>query len=159
MKLNWSIVLPLWIMAAASWVYLLVVARQRRWGDRTRLGKPSTMPPELLEREPRRLRDMQAGEEAYVSTAFVVVSRRNRKTYIDWTAQLSEAPSKWDERWKVHVSRLERGFAMTVHAGQQFRTGIILWGHYAPVVQVVQAEPCDQQSTEGKADFGLGEVD
>jgi hypothetical protein len=127
MKIYWSIVLPLWIMAAALWVFLLLLARQRRWGDRTRLGNPSKMPPESIEREPRRLRDIPVGEESYVSTAFVVVSKRNRKTYIDWTAYLTDAPSKWDAQWKVLVKRLERGFAITVNAGQQFRTGIILW--------------------------------
>lgn len=90
------------------------------------------MPLELLEAEPRQLRDVAVGEEAWIARHGVAVSKRGR-TYLQWTAELQEKPENpYSAEWKVRVCRLERGFSLTVRSNHQFGRRSILWGYFAP---------------------------
>jgi hypothetical protein len=136
----WIITIPLWAMAVAISVIFIVTTRKRRWRDQARLAKPSAMPPELLDTEPHEVRDMAVGEQRWVSTDNVVVNKKG-KAFIDWTAHLEEGPEdQYSARWKVPVRRLQRGFSITVSPEHHFRKRVILWGYYAPVAEIVQAQ-------------------
>jgi hypothetical protein len=136
--------------AIAIWVAIFVSNRKRRWSDRARLGKASAMPPELVEAEPEKVRNMIPGQAAWVDRSYVLVDKKGR-TWVDWTALLShEAPvSDWTREQKVHLRRLERGFSITVHQKHQFRQRPwLLWGYYAPVIEIVQDVAPQQTETK-----------
>lgn len=147
MKVIWILTLPMWLMAVAMLAFVVLSNRKRRWRDRARLGKPSAMPPELLDREPRKVRDMAVGEESWISSYYVAVSKTGR-TYVDWTALLCDPPGRYSLACVVQIRRRERGFSMTVKPDDHFSRRLILWGQFAPIIEILQAAPQEQESKQ-----------
>lgn len=146
----WLVSIPSWMVAIAIWLIFYFSIRKRSWSDRGRLGKALAMPPELLEGEPEKVRNMILGQAAWIDRSYVAVDKKGR-TWIDWTASFShETPvGDWGRERNVHLQRLERGFSITVHQKHQFRQRpSLLWGYYAPVVEIVQEVV--SQATETK---------
>ncbi len=112
------------------------------------------MPPEHCPSEPRTARDLAVGDEGYVDVFRIVISQKNHRTYVDWEACVhgaSEAPPFSSVR---AIRRLERGFSVTVLPGDLFRTSPLLWGKYAPVIEIIQAAtvtPAGNQNTDETA--------
>jgi len=121
------------------WAGMWVIWRKRRWTDNKILGRATAMPPEHCPSEPRAARDLAVGEGGYVEASEVAISRRNHRTYVAWQARLYSAPGHGGIFSKVAIRRLERGFSLTVRPSDEFRTGRLPWGMYAPVIEIVEA--------------------
>ena len=111
-------------------MYLLVV-RQRRWRDVSRLGEPVTLPADHV--EPRRVtvRDMKTGDAAYVDCSECVVNKHKR-VFIAWNARLRNESTSWVRP----IERLKKGFSIELDPEDKLRVSKGLWGYYAPVVEV-----------------------
>lgn len=144
----WVALAPGAITGVLMFFIVWITIRKRRWGDWKRLAKPVTMPAEHIAHEPRTVRDMRVGEEAYVDSHAVVTSR-TRRVFIRWDAILSEPPEDPNARFApLRIRRLKRGFSITIRAGDEFRTSPVLWGSYAPIVGIMQAAPAPASETK-----------
>jgi hypothetical protein len=144
----WIALLPGAITGLVMFFIMWISLRKRRWADWKRLSRPVTMPAEHIAHEPRTVRDMRVGEEAYVDS-YAVVSSKTHRVFIRWDATLSEAPEDPNARFApLRIRRLKRGFSITIRAGDEFRTSPVLWGSYAPVIEVVQAAPAPASETK-----------
>jgi hypothetical protein len=144
----WIALLPGAITGLLTFFVMWITIRKRRWGDWKRLSKPVTMPAEHIAHEPRTVRDMRVGEEGYVYSHAVVTSK-TRRVFVRWDATLSEAPEHPNARFApLRIRRLKRGFSITIRAGDEFRTSPVLWGSYAPVIDVMQAAPALASETK-----------
>src|SRR3954447_22855807 len=56
------------------------------------MAKATTLPPEHREPEPKQVRDMKVGEEAYVDPSAVVTSKRTGRVFVAWDARLRNGP-------------------------------------------------------------------
>ena len=143
----WVTILPNLAVSVAAVGAAMLVFRQRRWRDRKLLSKPIVLPDKYIKSEPKTVRDMEIGEEGYVAGSAVLTSKRTRRVFVDWTASLREQPKRPDDPFSpLKVRRLKRGFSITVRTGDQFRTGSVPWGCYAPVIEIA---PSDSR-TEGE---------
>ena len=119
-----------------------MMVHKRRWRDRKLLARAALMPAEHIAAEPRKVRDMLAGEEGYVGSYEILTAKKNRRVFVQWDAQLKEAPKDPSDRFApLRLRRLERGFSLAVRPGDEFRSGSVPWGWYAPVTEIVQAVP------------------
>lgn len=144
----WIALLPGAITGLVMFFIMWITIRKRRWNDWRRLAKPITMPAEHIAREPKRVRDMVIGEEAYVDGYAVATSNR-RRVFVRWDATLSEAPEDPNARFApLRIRRLKRGFSITIRAGDEFRASPVPWGSYAPVIDVMQAAPAPGSETK-----------
>jgi hypothetical protein len=126
------------VMFVAMWLSM----RKRRWRDWKWLAKASTMPPRYIPPEPRTVRDLAVGEQSYVHSSAVVTSKKRRQVFVAWDANLQSEPDDPSFRLSpLLIRRLERGFAIAVRPGDEFRTSSLPWGEYAPVIEIVQAGP------------------
>jgi hypothetical protein len=92
--------------------------------------------------EPKNVRDLAIGEEAYVYPSAIVTSKKGRRVFVAWDASVSDTPADPNSQFApLRIRRLERGFSITVRPGNEFRSGTVPWGLYAPVVEIVQAPP------------------
>jgi hypothetical protein len=144
----WIALLPSLSISIAMILGMWIVTRKRRWRDRKFLGEAVSMPPEHVASEPRTVRDMAAGEEAYIDSYAIVTSKKRRRVFIRWDADLRTAPEDPNSRFApLRIRRLERGFSLTVRAGGEFRTSPVPWGLYAPVTEIIQATPSSVPQT------------
>ncbi len=134
----WVAVLPNLFTSIAMACMMIVLWRERRWRDRRLLKKAIVLPREYVRSEPRRVRDMEIGEEAYVDSSAVATSKRSHRVFVDWSAHLSQPPERPMGLFApLKLRRLERGFSITVRPGDQFRSSSLPWGYYAPVIEIV----------------------
>ncbi len=139
------------IPAAVMLISTLMIFRKRRWGDLKVLAKPATMPPEHLDIEPKKVRDMVEGDEGYVQSSEIVTSKKDRRVFVAWDARLQEPPQHPNSVFApIRIKRLERGFSLTVTPSDQFRSGSLPWGIYAPVTEILQAADPLPSSGEGQ---------
>src|SRR4051812_32122843 len=125
---------------------MMLFSRQRRWRDRKLLATAAVLADRYIKSEPKAVRDLEAGEQGYVDGSAVVVSKRTHRLFVDWSASLRTQPEEPNGPFSpLRVRRLKRGFSITVRPGDRFRTGSIPWGWYAPVIEIVQADPSDRQ--------------
>lgn len=145
----WIALLPAGVTSVIMTLFLWITMRQRRWRDLSRLGRPVSMPPEHLQREPKTVRDMVVGEEAYVGRFAILVSKRRRRVFVRWSADLRDAPDRYDSPFApLRIRRLKKGFSLTVRPGVEFDKGSVVWGSYAPVIEIVQLAPSDVLETK-----------
>ncbi len=140
----WAALLPGFFLAIAPLLTMIVILRKRRWRDHKLLAKPAKMPVEHLTPEPRAVKDMLVGEEAYVDRSAITTSKRGRRVFVGWDDKLRDAPRASNDNdffAPLPIRRLERGFSITVRPGDTFRTGPVPWGMYAPVIEILQAAP------------------
>ncbi|MBV9084553.1 MAG: hypothetical protein JOZ62_17910 [Acidobacteriaceae bacterium] len=149
----WLIPLPGLLISALMVLVMWIAMRERRWRDRKFLARAVTMPPEHVAAEPRTVRDLSVGEEAYVDRYAVVSSRRKRRVYVRWDARVTDAPADSNSAFApLRIRRLKRGFSLTVRPGNEFRTSPVPWGWYAPVIEIIQAAPsAAEKSWKGNA--------
>ena len=85
---------------------------------------------------------MAVGEESYVDTFAIVTSKRGRRVFAAWDANLRDAPENLNSQFApLRIRRLKRGFTITVRPGSEFRSSTVPWGWYAPVIEILQAAP------------------
>jgi hypothetical protein len=127
--------------------------RKRSWRDWKFLAKATRMPPEHIAAEPRAVRDLAVGEESYVASWAIVTSKRARRVFVAWNANLSEAPANPMSQFAaLRIRRLKRGFSLTIRPGDEFRSGTALGGGYAPVIEILQAAPLPARKQEEQSD-------
>ena len=113
------------------------------------MGKAIALPAEHMEPEPRQVRDMIVGEEAYVDPSAVVASKKTGRVFVAWDASLRKEPEHPMSIFApLRVRRLERGFSIAIRPGDQFRSGSLPWGYYAPVTEIVQAIAAEQSQVD-----------
>jgi hypothetical protein len=123
------ILVSIYLLAFVA-MFLLVV-RQRRWRDITRLGEPATLPADHIEPLRVTVRDMKVGDAAYVDYSECVVNKHNR-VFIGWNARLKNESTSWVRP----IKRLKKGFSIELEPEDKLRVSKGLWGYYAPVVEV-----------------------
>ena len=72
----WPVLLPNLISSVVLAGAMILLYRKRRWRDCGLMGKAIALPAEHMEPEPRQVRDMIVGEEAYVDPSAVVASKK-----------------------------------------------------------------------------------
>jgi hypothetical protein len=145
----WIVLVPGLLMSSVMVLTMWIAMRKRRWSDCKFLARPVTMPPEHVASEPRTVRDLASGEEAYVDSFAIVTSKRGRRVFVAWDATVRSAPENPNSQFApLRIRRLKRGFSVTVRPGDEFRTSTVPWGWYAPVVEIVQATPSTISETK-----------
>lgn len=147
-EVSWWIVPLVWLCwGLALPIVFWIINRKRSWRDWTRLGRATTLPPEHLPAEPKRVRDLAVGEKGYVDSYSIVLSKKGRRVFVSWDATLSGTPQDPDDRFApLQIQRLARGFSLVIRASDRFRPRSLFWGEYAPVIELVQKEPQEEQS-------------
>ena len=144
----WIVLLPSVLVSLGMMLAMWIMVRKRRWGDWKRLDKATHLPPEHIPSEPREVRDMLPGEEAYVDRYAIVISEKKHQVFVPWTATLKAAPEDPSNPFApLRIRRLERGFSLVVRAGDEFRTSPLPWGQDAPVIEIIQAAPKENQTS------------
>ncbi len=148
----WWIVPLVWLCCGLSLPIVFWISnRKRSWRDWKRLGRATTLPPEHLPPEPRKVRDMTVGEKAYVDKYSIVTSKKGHRVYISWDATLQEAPQDPDDRFApLQLQRLPRGFSLVIRASDRFGPRSLFWGEYAPVIELMQKEPQTEESPSAR---------
>lgn len=117
----WLLLIPALLTGAVTVLVMWPMLRKRSWRDWKFLAKATRMPPEHIAAEPRAVRDLAIGEESYVPSWAVVTSKRARRVFISWSANLSEAPvNPMSQFAALRIRRLKRGFSLTIRPGDDF---------------------------------------
>ena len=80
---------PALLTSAAMFLVMWLILRKRSWRDWKLLAKATAMPPEHVAPEPRTVRDLAIGEEAYVDRFAIVTSKRGHRVFVAWDGKTS----------------------------------------------------------------------